>query len=115
MCGACGGSWLGASAGTRANRGRDGGERDQDGERDDLDREEDICWRVGVRGHKKRHMHMEYQATSYLLIILLSSFLPFSIILCLFVVLPPFKIANCIVPKKLQIVLTMYHKFHSII
>ena len=75
MCGACGGSWLGASAGTRANRGRDGGERDQDGERDDLDREEDICWRVGVRGHKKRHMHMEYQATSYLLIILLCSFL----------------------------------------
>ena len=70
-----GGSWLGASAGTRANRGRDGGERDQDGERDDLDREEDICWRVGVRGHKKRHMHMEYQATSYLLIILLCSFL----------------------------------------
>ena len=32
MCSACGGSWLGASAGTRANRGRDGGERDQDGE-----------------------------------------------------------------------------------
>ena len=100
MCGACGGSWLGASAGTRANRGRDGGERDQDGERDDLDREEDICWRVGVRGHKKRHMHMEY---ALLANFLLFFFLPFSIILCLFVVLPPFKIANCIVPKNCKL------------